>query len=147
MVTPNWQTLRVEVNDRAAIYAEAFPKRVSDAGPELVAWFTHDQAQGVLYTFAGAWPALGRDATDPTSTPFLYLIAGEVVCRFRGVELAPGAIVVDDMTTIQDQGPSASCPIPCPIFSANRQRTRRTDGTPTRENANPHGLAGTEGRL
>ena len=87
------------VNDRAAIYAEAFPGLLATAGPEVVAWFTHDEAQGVLYTFAGAWPVLGRDAGN-SMTRFLYLTAGEVVCRFRGVELAPGAIVVDDVETI-----------------------------------------------
>jgi hypothetical protein len=54
--------------------------------------FTHEEAQGLLFTFAGAWPALGRDAEDP-STRFVYMTIGELVCRFRGIELAPGAIV------------------------------------------------------
>lgn len=99
MVAPDWQTLRVQVNNRAAIYAEAFPKLIGD-NPELPDRFTHEEAQGVLYTFAGAWPTLGRAAADPTSTRYLYRAIGDVVCRFRGVELVPGAIVVDEVRTV-----------------------------------------------
>ncbi len=54
----------------------------------------------MLYTFAGAWPTLGRAAADPTSTRYLYRAIGDVVCRFRGVELVPGAIVVDEVRTV-----------------------------------------------
>jgi hypothetical protein len=96
---PDWQSLRVIVNDRAAIYAEAFPGQLAAAGTRAVGWFTHDEAHDLLYTFAGAWPVLGRDADDP-STRFVYLSNGDLVCRFRGVELAPGAIVVDDVTSL-----------------------------------------------
>ena len=56
--------------------------------------FTHEEARGLPFTFAGAWPALGRNAKEP-STRFVYLTIGELVCRFRGIELAPGAIVID----------------------------------------------------
>jgi hypothetical protein len=42
---------------------------------------------------------LGRDASKP-STRFVYLADGALVCRFRGVELAPGAIVVDDVVSV-----------------------------------------------
>jgi len=98
MAVPDWFALRVVLNDRAAIYAEYFPASLANLGPDVVEWFTHDEAQGLLYTFAGAWPTLGRDADDP-STRYVYVsIAGEV-CRFRGVELAPGAIVVDDVAS------------------------------------------------
>jgi hypothetical protein len=65
----------------------------------VVAWFDHDEAQRLLYTFAGAWPVLGRDAADP-STRFVYLDAGGTVCRFRGVEPAQAAVVVDDVTVL-----------------------------------------------
>ena len=64
-----------------------------------MAWFTHEEAQRTLFTFAGAWLALGRDAGDP-STRYLYLAVGTTVCRLRGVELAPGAIVVDDVAPV-----------------------------------------------
>ena len=87
------------VNDRAAIYAEAFPGQIHAAGGEVVEWFTHDEAHDLLYTFAGAWPVLGRDIAG-RATRFVYLSNGVVVCRFRGVELAPGAIVVDDVTRL-----------------------------------------------
>ena len=66
-------------------------------GPAMFEAFTHEEAQGLPFTFAGAWPALGRDVKDP-STRFVYMTVGELVCRFRGIELAPGAIVVDDVT-------------------------------------------------
>ena len=95
----NWRVLRVEVNDRAAIFAEAFPGVLAAAGSEVVAWFTHEEAQRLLFTFAGAWPTLGRDAGDPP-TRYLYVAVGATVCRFRGVELAPGAIVVDDVAPL-----------------------------------------------
>jgi hypothetical protein len=65
----------------------------------MVEAFTHEEAQGLLFAFAGAWPALGRDAEDP-STRFVYMTIGELVCRFRGIELAPGAIVVDDVARL-----------------------------------------------
>ncbi len=42
---------------------------------------------------------LGRDAGDP-ATLYLYLAAGMTVCRFRGVELAPEAIVVDGIAAV-----------------------------------------------
>jgi hypothetical protein len=96
---PDWQALRVVVNDRAAIYAEAFPGRLMAVGPQAIEWFTHDEAHGLLYTFASAWPSLGRDTSDP-STRFVYLSIGALVCRFRGVDLAPGAIVVDDVVSV-----------------------------------------------
>lgn len=99
MAAPDWRSLRVEVNDRAAIFAQAFPGVLAAAGPAVVEWFTHDEALGVLFTFAGAWPILGRDPAGPT-TRFLYLVADGTVCRFRGVELAPGAIVVDDVAPL-----------------------------------------------
>ena len=99
MVTPDWRALRVVLNDRAAIYAEHFPASLADLGPEVVEQFTHEEAQGLLYTFAGAWPVLGRDAADP-STRFVYLTLDSLVCRFRGVELAPGAIVIDDVASL-----------------------------------------------
>ncbi len=99
MASPNWRVLRVEVNDRAAIFAEAFPGVLAAAGSEVVAWFTHEEAQRTLFTFAGAWPTLGRDVGDP-STRYLYMAVGATVCRFRGVELAPGAIVVDDIAPL-----------------------------------------------
>jgi hypothetical protein len=65
----------------------------------MVEEFTHEEAQGLLFTFAGAWPALGRDAEDP-STRFVYMTIGELVCRFRGIELAPGAVVIDDVALV-----------------------------------------------
>lgn len=96
---PNWRALRVVLNDRAAIYAEEFPASLAAVGPQAVEWFTHDEAQGLLYTFAGAWPVLGRDASDP-STRFVYLTVSDLVYRFRAIELAPGAIVVDDVVSL-----------------------------------------------
>lgn len=87
------------LNDRAAIYAEHFPASLAEVGPAMVAFFTHEEAQNLLFTFAGAWPGLGRDAADPTIR-FVYLAFGDLVCRFRGVELAPGAIVIDDVTRL-----------------------------------------------
>lgn len=41
VATPDWQVLRLTVDDRAAIYAETFPGRVADAGQAAVEWFTH----------------------------------------------------------------------------------------------------------
>ncbi len=67
MADLNWWVLRVEVNDRAAIFAEVFPGVLPAAGSEVVAWFTHKEAQCALFTFAGAWPALGRDGGDPST--------------------------------------------------------------------------------
>ncbi len=69
------------------------------AGPAVVQSFTHEKAQGLLFTFAGAWPVLGRDADDP-STRFAFVTIGDLFCRFRGIELAPGAIVVDDVMSL-----------------------------------------------
>ena len=99
MVAPDWRSLRVVLNDRGAIFAEDFPAAITAAGAEMVELFTHDEAQGLLFTFAGAWPVLGQDAGD-SSTRFVYLSMGQLVCRFRGVELAPGAIVIDDVATL-----------------------------------------------
>lgn len=99
MFPPDWRALSVVLNDRAAIYAEEFPAVLADEGLAMVEAFTHEEAQGVLFTFAGAWPALGRDANDP-SARFVYLTIGDLVCRFRAIELAPGAIVVDDVALL-----------------------------------------------
>jgi hypothetical protein len=99
VVPPDWRALSVVLNDRAAIYAEEFPGVLADVGPAMVEAFTRQEAQGLLFTFAGAWPALGRDAKDP-STRFVYVTIGELVCRFRGIELAPGAFVVDDVARL-----------------------------------------------
>jgi hypothetical protein len=96
---PDWRALSVVLNDRAAIYAEEFPAVLVGVGPAMVEAFTHEEAQGLLFTFAGAWPALGRDDKD-SSTRFVYVTIGELVCRFRGIELAPGAIVVDDVALL-----------------------------------------------
>jgi hypothetical protein len=96
---PDWRALSVVLNDRAAIYAEEFPAVLAGVGPAMVEAFTHEAAQGLLFTFAGAWPALGRDAKDP-STRFVFMTIGELVCRFRGIELAPGAIVLDDVARL-----------------------------------------------
>ena len=57
-------------------------------GPAMFEAFTPAEAQGLPFTFAGAWPVLGRDAKDP-STRFVYLTIGELVCRFRGIGLRP----------------------------------------------------------
>jgi hypothetical protein len=65
----------------------------------MVEAFTHEEAPSPLFTFARALPALGRDAEDP-STRFVYMTIGGLVCRFRGIELAPGAIVVDDVARL-----------------------------------------------
>lgn len=99
MPAPDWRALRLVLNDRAAIYAEEFLAALAAVGPELVEAFTHDEAQGLLYTFAGAWPVLGHDASDP-SRRFVYRTIGDLVCRFRGIELAPDAIVIDDVTSL-----------------------------------------------
>lgn len=96
---PDWRSLRVVLNDRAAIYAEQFPQALAAVGSAMLEYFDHDEAQDLLFTFAGAWPGLGRDDAVPT-TRFVYRAFGDVVCRFRGVELAPGAIVVDDVTRL-----------------------------------------------
>ena len=98
MATPDWQALRVVLNERAAIFAEHFPASLTSLGPEIVSRFTHEQAQGLLYTFAGAWPVLGRDGSDP-SVRYVFEAFGDQVFRFRGIELAPGAIVVDDVAS------------------------------------------------
>lgn len=99
MVAPDWRSLRVILNDRAAIFAEDFPAAVTAVGAEMVELFTQEEAQGLLFTFAGAWPVLGQDAGD-SSARFVYLSVGQLVCRFRGVELAPGAIVIDDVASL-----------------------------------------------
>ena len=99
MTAPNWRGLSVVLNDRAAIYAEEFPAAIAAAGSSMVQSFTHEEAQALLFTFAGAWPVLGRDADNP-STRYVYVTIGDLVCRFRGVELEPGAIVVDEVTNI-----------------------------------------------
>lgn len=96
MAAPDWLALRVVINDRAAIFAEYFPAAFTGLEPDVVERFGHEDAQNLLYTFAGAWPVLGRDAGDP-ATRFVYVSIADQVCRFRGVELAPGAIVVDDV--------------------------------------------------
>jgi hypothetical protein len=96
---PDWRALSVVLDDRAAIYAEEFSAVLAGVGPAMVEAFTHEEVQGLLFTFAGASLALGRDAKDP-STRFVYLTIGEPVCRFRGIELAPGAIVVDDVARL-----------------------------------------------
>jgi hypothetical protein len=95
--SPDWQALRVSVNDRAAIYAETFPGQLAKAGQAAIGWFTHDQARALLYTFAGAWPTLGRDSND-SPTRYVYLATDNDAYRFRAIELAPGAIVVDDIS-------------------------------------------------
>jgi hypothetical protein len=102
MAVPDWFALRVVLNDRAAIYAEHFPASLASLSPDVIERFTHEEAQGLLYTFAGAWPTLGRDADD-SSARYVYRSVGDEVCRFRGVELAPGAIVVDDVTSAGSQ--------------------------------------------
>jgi hypothetical protein len=99
VVAPDWRSLHVILNDRAAIFAEDFPAAVTAIGAEMVELFTQEVAQGLLFTFAGAWPALGRDGSD-SSARFVYLSIGQLVCRFRGVELAPGAIVIDDVAVL-----------------------------------------------
>lgn len=99
VVAPDWRSLRVILNDRAAIFAEDFPAAVTAVGAEMDELFTHDEAQGLLFTFAGAWPVLGQHGDD-SSTRFVYLSMGQLVCRFRGVELAPGAIVIDDIASL-----------------------------------------------
>ncbi len=99
MTAPDWQALRVVLNDRAAIFAESFPGTLTELGPEAVEHFTHQEAQGVLYTFAGAWPTLGRDPSD-SARRFVYVAIGDLAYRLRGVELAPGAIVVDDVASL-----------------------------------------------
>ena len=96
MSPPAWRSLRVELNDRAAIYSEQFPAALVEAGPAMLERFDHDEALDLLFTFAGAWPSLGRDTADP-SRRYVYRAYDEVVCRFRGIELAPGAVVVDDV--------------------------------------------------
>lgn len=99
MVAPDWPSLHVILNDRAAIFAEHFPSAVTNVGAEMVELLTHEEAQGLLFTFAGAWPILGREDGEST-TRFVYLSIGQQVCRFRGVELAPGAIVIDDVESL-----------------------------------------------
>ena len=99
MTEPDWAKLRVVVNNRAAIYAEHFPGRLIAAGEDAIRWFSHDEAHLLLYTFAGAWPGLGRDS-DNESTRYMYRSDGEIVCRFRDMELAPGAIVIDDVVSL-----------------------------------------------
>ena len=99
MSLPDWQALRVSVNDRAAIYSESFAGQLTKAGQVAIDWFTHEQARELLYTFAGAWPTLGRDSQDPR-TRYVYLGTGDSVYRFRAIELAPGAIVVDDISAV-----------------------------------------------
>ena len=89
----------VSVNTRAAIFDEHFPAEIIAAGDDVTTWFSHDEAHHVLYTFAGAWPGLGRDHDDD-STRYLYRSNGEIVCRFRGVQLTPNAIVVDGIVAL-----------------------------------------------
>jgi hypothetical protein len=93
---PNWGLLLVTVNDRAAIFSEEFPARIAAAGSDVGLWFSHAQAHDLLYTFAGAWPTLGRDPYDP-AVRYVHLSDGEFVCRFRAIELRSSAIVVDDV--------------------------------------------------
>lgn len=96
MPSPDWQSLVVSVNERVAIYAEHFPGSLRAAGDDVVAWFTDDQARKALFTYAGAWRTLAHDADEPT-VRYLYVSDGTTTCRFRGVELAPNAIVVDKL--------------------------------------------------
>lgn len=67
---------------------------VTEPGPML----SRNRSIGYV-KHAGAWPVLGRDADD-SSTRFVYLTIGDLVCRFRGIELARGAIVDDDVTSL-----------------------------------------------
>lgn len=99
MAAPNWRALHVVLNGRAAIFAERFPLLVEATTGSTAERFTHEVALDVLSTFAGAWPTLGRDP-DTQSTRYLYSTLGSDVLRFRGVELAPGAIVVDDVVSL-----------------------------------------------
>lgn len=100
MGAPDWPLLLVVLNDRAAIYGETFPALWVAAPAEVQAWLDHDVAADVLSTFAGAWSSLGRnDAIDPPEVRWQYraVPSGSFAVAFRGRELAPGAIVVDDL--------------------------------------------------
>ncbi|MEM9893549.1 MAG: hypothetical protein AAF962_22060 [Actinomycetota bacterium] len=89
----------MELNERAAIFSEGFPGVLEAAGAEAIDWFTQDVAQEVLFTFAGAWPALGRDQAN-VERRYVYVAPAGVAYRLRGIELAPGAIVVDDIVVL-----------------------------------------------
>lgn len=65
MPAPDWRALRLVLDDRAVIVAEEFPATLTAVGSDLVETFSHDEAQGLLYTFAWARPVLGHDASDP----------------------------------------------------------------------------------
>ena len=100
MTAPDWKLLLVSVNDRTAIFSEDFPAKIAGGGDEVQRRFSHDEAHEVLYTVAGAWPTLGRNHAD-ANTRYLYRSSGGLVCRFRAVELRPGALVVDDVTRLR----------------------------------------------
>ena len=102
----DWRSLTVEGDDRSAIYAETFPKRLSealekvaDSGRALEAFDT-TAALEILATFAGAWGSLHRDAQGHRwQYRSLVTSAGEVrVIALRAVALDPDqrwVVVVD----------------------------------------------------
>ncbi len=99
----DWQALVANVNDRAAIYDETFPGELDvvmvAASARARLWFSQVEAHGVLATFAGAWPVLGREREGGREYRSLVLgvpVTGEVF-TFRGVEVARGAILVVDV--------------------------------------------------
>jgi len=99
----DWWSLDTTVDGRAAIFDERFPGRLAEAiatanNPET-AWeaFTPLYALGLLDTFAGAWAALGPagGCRRFVYRALPYTPDSRDVFWFRGVELAPGQIVVE----------------------------------------------------
>ena len=66
MAAPDWRTLRVVLNDRAAIYAEYFPASVANLGPEFQERFTDDEAQRLRSTRS---PERGRYSVETLVIP------------------------------------------------------------------------------
>ena len=93
----DWLALRVHENGRVAIYSETFPGSLSQAGADVVDWFTMDVASTVLSTFAGAWSSLGGHGR--TRYQYWALDTG-VPVEFRGYQLRETEIVVTDITRI-----------------------------------------------
>lgn len=106
----DWRALAVEGDDRSAIYAETFPKRLNDALADTaepdaaLAAFDTTAALEILSTFAGAWGSLHRDTNDHRwQYRSLVSAAGEVlVVVLRAVALDPDQrwVVVTDVDLI-----------------------------------------------
>ncbi|MEM9615681.1 MAG: hypothetical protein AAF962_23105 [Actinomycetota bacterium] len=107
----HWRALAVDGDDRSAIYAETFPKRLDDAfagATDPIAAleaFSATAALEILATFAGAWGSLHQDANGHRwQYRSLITAQGHIhVIALRAVALDPDErwVVVDDVELAQ----------------------------------------------